>query len=86
MDNKIQLSLLNEYVEGGASEVVGPDDGLGVGCLSPDQSSLPLPLGLSLKYKVGECPAVCGGGGGQDRDGPETQGQCWGAGLVLPGL
>lgn len=56
MNNKTQLYWLNEYAGGGASDAEGPDDGLGVERLPPDQSSLPLSLGLSLKYKGRQCP------------------------------
>lgn len=56
MNKKAQLYWLNEYAEGGASEAEGPNEGLSVECVSPDQSSLPLSLGFSLKYKVRQCP------------------------------
>lgn len=58
MNNKTQLYGWNEYAGGDASDGEGPEDGLGVECLPPDQTSLPLSLGLGLKYKGRQRPVA----------------------------
>lgn len=55
MNNEDQLYLFHEDGGGGASVAKEQDDGLGVGCLSPDHPVLYLLLGLGLRYKVRQC-------------------------------